>query len=287
MKPINKNNILFIAMILVLLCIAMYLKYAFDALTIVDGVMMSLMAVVGLVALNISMLYGLMIAFLVTLGYGLLVILSGTTNWTASFDMNYYYLILPSVIGIVLGCLGLVNNSYLRTSRNFEDDYKELVRIDALTGFRNKQDYDENLGEELERAKRYNQELSLMVIHIESFDDLNHLYGLSQGEKFLKHFSEFVIEITRQSDKHYRIGHNLFALILPNTNYDGAALLKERFIQDFESMNIVVKSSQQKVAIEIDIVFEAYRDGMTVESFHQTVLDELVVKPRGEYEENS
>jgi len=256
-------------------------------MTIVDAGMMTMIMIIGLISIYVSMMTSLIVTFMLTLGYGLLVIFTGTMDQFDPVSVNYYYLVVPSVVCVLTGIIGFANENYLRASSSFKEEYEELVRIDDLTGFRNRKEYDLSLISEVERAKRYSQDLSLMVIHIESFDDLNHLYGLSQGEKFIKHLSDFVIETTRLSDQHYRIEHNVFALILPNTNADGAALLKERFIKEFESLNIVVKSNQQKLSIEIDIVYESYKSDMTADEFQKEVLDKLEVEPRGGYEEDN
>ena len=281
MKQFKTNKIIFTVMLVGLYAISLYLLSQYSTLNIIDTVMITLIVIIGLMAIHLSIMMGLITTFLVTLGYGVYVIISGTTDIFEPVTINYYYLIVPTTVAVVAGMIGLLNEKYLRTSDDFSDKYEELVRVDALTGFRNEKDYYENLEAEVDRAKRYEQPLSLLMIHIESFDDLNHLYGLSQGEKFLKHLSEFIVEITRQSDQHYRIKHNLFAIILPNTDFDGTALLKERFIKEFESLNIVVKSSHQKVSIEIDIVFETYKTDLDVETFHNQAIDNLIIGPGG------
>ncbi len=288
MKQFKTNKIIFTVMLLGLYAISLYLLGQYSTLNWIDTVMISLIVSIGLLAIHLSIMIGLIATFLITLGYGILVIMAGTIEGFEPVTINYYYLIVPTTVAVLAGMIGLLNEKYLRTSDDFSDQYEELVRIDALTGFRNEKDYYENLAAEVDRAKRYEQSLSLLLIHIESFEDLNHLYGLSQGEKFLKHLSEFIVEITRQSDQHYRIKHNLFAIILPNTDFDGTALLKERFIKEFESLNIVVKSSHQRVSIEIDIVFETYKKELDAGAFHNQVIDNLIIGAGGaENEKNT
>lgn len=287
MKQFKTNKILFTVMLLGLYAISLYLLGQYSTLNWIDTVMISLIVSIGLLAIHLSIMIGLIATFLITLGYGIFVIMAGTIEGFEPVTINYYYLIVPTTVAVLAGMIGLLNEKYLRTSDDFSDRYEELVRIDALTGFRNEKDYYENLAAEVDRAKRYEQSLSLLLIHIESFEDLNHLYGLSQGEKFLKHLSEFIVEITRQSDQHYRIKHNLFAIILPNTDFDGTALLKERFIKEFESLNIVVKSSHQRVSIEIDIVFETYKKELDAGVFHNQVIDNLIIGAGGSENEKN
>lgn len=288
MKQFKTNKIIFTVMLLGLYVISLYLLGQYSTLNVMDTVMISLIVIIGLLAIHLSMMIGLITTFLITLGYGIFVIITGSIERFEPVTINYYYLVVPTIVVVLAGMIGLLNEKHLRISDDFSKQYEELVRIDALTGFRNEKDYYENLVAEVERAKCYEQSLSLLLIHIESFDDLNHLYGLSQGEKFLKHLSEFIVEITRQSDQHYRIKQNLFAIILPNTDFDGTQLLKKRFIKEFESLNIVVKSSHQRVSIEIDIVFETYKTELDAGAFHNQVIDNLIIGARDtENEENT
>lgn len=287
MKQFKTNKKLFTIMILGLYTITMFLLAQYSTLNLIDAVMVTFIFMIALVSIHMTIMVALIMTFIVTLVYGILVIVSGAIDTAVPITINYLYLMVPTLAAVLMGMVGLINQKNFRTSEDFSDQYEELVRIDALTGFRNEKDYMINLLSEVDRVKRYNQSLSLLLIHIESFDDLNHLYGLSQGEKFLKHLSEFIVEITRQSDQHYRIKHNLFAIILPNTDFDGTALLKERFIKEFESLNIVVKRSHQKVSIEIDIVFDTYKTDREAQEFHNRVIDNLTVEPRGENDEEN
>lgn len=287
MKQFKTNKSLFTIMLVGLYVITLALLYQYSNLGMVDAVMITFIFMIGLVAIQVNFMTSLIMTFIITLLYGVFVIISASDNAIEAVNLNYFYLIIPTLISVVMGSISLINQKNYRTSEAFSDKYEELVRIDALTGFRNEKDYLFNLNSEVDRANRYNHPLSLLLIHIESFDDLNHLYGLSQGEKFLKHLSEFIVEITRQSDQHYRIKHNLFAIILPNTDFDGTALLKERFIKEFESLNIVVKRSHKKVAIEIDIVFDTHKSDIGSQEFHNRVIDNLIVEPRGVEDEKN
>lgn len=283
MKPFKINKFFLTLLILVLYSVSLILLNRFTSIGLSDYVMISLMAIIGLITIHTNVILGLFVTFTITLGYGVLVLLSGTTDILEPIGISYYYLFVPTLIALLTGIMNISNKRYLRLSDSFETSYNELVRIDELTGFRNQTDYIENLEEEINRTNRYGQELTLMLIHIESFNDLNNLYGVHQGNRFLKYLSEYVVELTRNVDKHYRVSDNLFAIILPNTGKEGTTILKERFIEELESLNIVIKSNNQKVDIDIDIVFEEYKETqLDAKGYHKLVLDHLVVQPRGE-----
>lgn len=282
MKQYKMNRFLLIMLVLALTSVSTLLTYYFLEAEWIIYSMIVFCGLIGSLGVAFGLIVSLIVAFLGTLGYGVLVIVSGTTDILQPILLSYVLLILPTVVALITGLVGYVNQRYMRLSESFEENYKQLVRIDELTGFKNLIEYKETLEEEINRKKRYGHDLSVMLFHIESFEILNDLYGKSQGEKFIKYLSEFVIELTRNVDKHFRIDKNLFAMILPNTGRDGAKILKARFLEEVEHMNIVIKEDNQIIDLVVDLVFESYvNHDLSSMAFHQLMLDQLGIKSRG------
>lgn len=268
----KSNKILFSIILVISFVIAEFLLIKFLDLKIYDHVMMFLFLAVAIVSLNTNLIIGLISSFILVLMYGLLVIIGGTTDYMVNIGMSYYYLGIPVIIGLLFGLIGNLNQNYLSTPETFELNFDELVRIDELTGFRNLEDYNLSLEEEISRVKRYGGEMSLMLINIDSFAELNQVYGFTQGNKFLKCFSDFVVELTRNVDKLYRISSDRFAIILPNTNEDGSIILKERLIKKIEEMDVFKKSNKQKNEINVEIEFSEFKDfDMDANTFNHEV----------------
>ncbi len=284
MNQYKMNKFLLSLLVFALTCVSTLLVYFYLDVELYEYILIGVFGLLGLLGIQMGIMRALLGAFFVTLSYGVLVIISGTTDYLEAIGISYIYLLLPMTITVITGFFGQLNGKYLRVADSFEEDYEVLVRIDGLTGFRNRIDYFENLTEEINRKVRYKQHLTVMLLQMDSLKEINELYGYSQGEKFLKYLSEFVIELTRNVDKHYRISDNLFALILPNTDAAGAIILKNRFLDEFQSMNIVVRTNNQIIDMDIDIVYEEYKqDGINAIDFHRIAVDQLAIKPRGEY----
>lgn len=268
----KSNKILFSIILVISFVIAEFFLIKFLDLKIYDHVMMFLFLAVAIVSLNTNLIIGLISSFILVLVYGLLVIIGGTTDYMVNIGMSYYYLGIPVIIGLLFGLIGNLNQNYLSTPETFELNFDELVRIDELTGFRNLEDYNLSLEEEISRVKMYGGEISLMLINIDSFAELNQAYGFTQGNKFLKCFSDFVVELTENVDKLYRISSDRFAIILPNTNEDGSVMLKERLIKKIEEMDVFKKSNTQKNEINVEIEFSEFKDfDMDAKTFNHEV----------------
>lgn len=258
MKSKKTNKMIFSVITVIAFVVVELILNNFLELQLQDHIMIGASLLVALIAINISMVAGLFTTFIVVLFYGIIVIFSGTTDYIDSISISYRNLAMPILSGMLFGLINLVNTSQITVSDGFENNFEELVRIDDLTGFRNKRDFKLNMEEEIHRVNRYGGELSLVLINIESFESMNRLFGLNQGNQFLKYLSEFIVEVTRNVDKHYRISQDQFAIILPNTDLNGAEILKHRFITELEDVNIQTKSDKKNLDIEVDVVFQEY-----------------------------
>lgn len=101
--------------------------------------------------------------------------------------------------------------------------YNEQVSlIDYLTQLYNKKYYDETLEKEIYSAKRYGYHISLMVLDIDHFKDVNDTFGHLVGDDVLKEFAKLLLLNTRKSDIVARIGGEEFAIIVANENEESA-----------------------------------------------------------------
>lgn len=101
------------------------------------------------------------------------------------------------------------------------EETKELSVTDGLTGAFNHRYFHEHLVEEIERAKRYDKPVSLVMVDIDSFKAFNDGYGHLQGDFALKKLAGVLQDSTRRSDIVARYGGEEFAIILPETDFKG------------------------------------------------------------------
>lgn len=113
--------------------------------------------------------------------------------------------------------------------------YEELSVTDQLTGIFNRRKIDETLRYELERAKRYDTPLSLMMLDIDHFKQVNDTHGHSVGDTTLKEFTGILSKNIRTTDLLGRWGGEEFIIVLPDTTLEHACVLAERIRTDVES----------------------------------------------------
>jgi diguanylate cyclase (GGDEF)-like protein len=93
----------------------------------------------------------------------------------------------------------------------------ELVRTDAMTGFRNRRGYDESLEVEIARARRTGRPLTAVLLDLDRFHDVNDRFGYQVGDAVLVAFTELVQTVSRASDVLCRRGGEEFVVVLPDT----------------------------------------------------------------------
>jgi diguanylate cyclase (GGDEF)-like protein/putative nucleotidyltransferase with HDIG domain len=104
----------------------------------------------------------------------------------------------------------------------------EMARTDALTGLLNRRGFSETIDLELERARRGEYGVSVIVGDLDHFKALNDRFGHRAGDVSLQAFGKLCALHGRRIDSSARIGGEEFALILPHTDEHGAFVVAER-----------------------------------------------------------
>lgn len=116
----------------------------------------------------------------------------------------------------------------LRELSDANQELEQLNTIDPLTGIRNRRHFDKRLQAEGRRSRREQTPLALAMIDIDRFKQINDKYGHSVGDACIRHVAQTLQNLLkRPSDDVCRYGGEEFAIILPNTDSQGAAQLVE------------------------------------------------------------
>ncbi len=103
----------------------------------------------------------------------------------------------------------------------------ELSLIDPLTGIHNRRYFDLFLANEIDRSRRFERDLSILMLDIDYFKQYNDAFGHPAGDKALQFVALCLLQEHRNSDVIARIGGEEFALILPETDAGGAIKVAE------------------------------------------------------------
>ncbi len=123
---------------------------------------------------------------------------------------------------------------------------RELAVVDELTGLHNRRFFDGRLQYELDRFGRYGGSLSLLVMDIDHFKQVNDVHGHPTGDRVLRKLAALCKSMIRRVDLLARVGGEEFALLMPNTQPEGALAVATRLLEriamtPFESEELVLR----------------------------------------------
>lgn len=148
-----------------------------------------------------------------------------------------------------------------------------LAITDPLTRIMNRRGVTISLLEAMAYADRYDNALSIAMIDIDQFDDINDHHGSKIGNKVLVEIAAVIGDAVRMPDKMGRYGGEEFMLILPATNAEDAKLISERIAASVAELQI---QADEKVRCTVSIGVAQFRRGEDLEQLMSRVADILV-----------
>ena len=122
----------------------------------------------------------------------------------------------------------MVGVSDITEQRRTEAELRELAMRDPLTGLFNRRTFVEAAAQEIARADRYGQAISLALVDVDHFKRINDSYGHAIGDAVLRHLADRVRAELRKIDVVARIGGEEFVILMPETGRPAAVRVIER-----------------------------------------------------------
>jgi diguanylate cyclase (GGDEF)-like protein len=132
-----------------------------------------------------------------------------------------------NLLGILAGRVR-ADDAALGESGREHRQLQRLVTVDSLTGLRNRRWLDDAFARQLSRATRANQPLSLLMIDIDRFKQVNDTYGHSAGDAVLRRVAHTLATGLRPQDLLARYGGEEFTVLLPGLGRQQAFQVAER-----------------------------------------------------------
>ena len=107
-------------------------------------------------------------------------------------------------------------------------ELQHLATLDPLTGLHNRRSFRDSLAVEVHRARRQRQALSVLILDADGFKDVNDTFGHQAGDALLKDIADVLRHTVRVFDVSARVGGDEFAVLMPGSDTNAAALTGER-----------------------------------------------------------
>jgi diguanylate cyclase (GGDEF)-like protein len=128
-----------------------------------------------------------------------------------------------------------------------------LSKTDSLTGLWNRRYLEESLDTEFKRAKRYNHDISIMMIDLDHFKYINDTYGHMAGDEVLRQMSSRIKKCQRETDFVARYGGEEIVVILPETDIKTATDIADTILKSIADEPVLFESFTIEVTTSIGI----------------------------------
>lgn len=162
-------------------------------------------------------------------------------------EIIFHYKSLNSIlkrdVGLVVAALDYLTNivKVLEEPRIIEEDkiemLSEMATVDELTELYLRDVFDVVLAKEVNEYKRSHRELSLIMIDIDDFKEVNDTYGHQKGDEVLKSIGRLLNENIREMDMAARYGGEELVVVMPNTTADEAFKIANRIREEISELN--------------------------------------------------
>ncbi len=162
--------------------------------------------------------------------------------------------------GVIKAAVNAIERAYdLEAAQSDSERFEEMANTDPLTGCVNRRAMLDQLETELSRARRYRHPLSVLMIDLDWFKQINDTCGHLVGDRVLRQLGEFLRDEARKVDVVARYGGEEFTLILPDTGIEGGIIFAERLRQRAEKYDYAEEGDPLHVTISVGVA--TYTDG--------------------------
>lgn len=191
-----------------------------------------------------------------------------------NFILDYTWLLIFPIVGYTSGYLGNIFTHIMKKNEFYNTNLDSYVTVDIITNFKNSKAFYIDLKEEIDRSIRYKNNLSVILIKIKYLHEFKSIYGVNKTNLLLSTISQNILEVSRSSDKKYKIEEDIFALILPNTALDGANITKCKIKNKIKLISLIENEDLFNIESQTSCL-EYSKKNQTPIEFKQSLESEL------------
>jgi diguanylate cyclase (GGDEF)-like protein/PAS domain S-box-containing protein len=137
--------------------------------------------------------------------------------------------------------------------KKLEQALTEMATIDALTGLPNRRHLLVELEAECARFRRMGNAISVLMLDLDHFKQINDTWGHAAGDAVLQHFAQTLKTLIRKTDHVGRLGGEEFVIVLPETDAQGAMIFAKKVRYKIIESEIVFNNTNIQYTVSIGI----------------------------------
>ncbi|WP_061320554.1 GGDEF domain-containing protein [Clostridium botulinum] len=261
MDRFSKNiDICIILLLLNFFCICSFIYFNLGKNIMLNFIMLGSLFMVTIVAYFRGIVEGFLFSAMIIFFYVTFIIYNNTIHRNPVELITYIWMVDIPLSAFISGKLSENINLIQSINTRLQKEYRDLITIDKTTGLSNLKGFYIDLDREMSKAKRHELNLSLMIVKIQYYDELNAILGEKKMEEILKIISNVITLAIRGEDISYKLNKNTLAILMPSTNLQGAEVVKNRIKESISEKNLKIKQEDKNVNIDIKVGIVEYKN---------------------------
>ncbi|KEI91621.1 GGDEF domain-containing protein [Clostridium botulinum] len=261
MDRFSKNiDICIILLLLNFFCICSFIYFNLGKNIMLNFIMLGSLFMVTIVAYFRGIVEGFLFSAMIIFFYVTFIIYNNTIHRNPVELITYIWMVDIPLSAFISGKLSENINLIQSINTRLQKEYRDLITIDKTTGLSNLKGFYIDLDREMSKAKRHELNLSLMIVKIQYYDELNAILGEKEMEEILKIISNVITLAIRGEDISYKLNKDTLAILMPSTNLQGAEVVKNRIKESISEKNLKIKQEDKNVNIDIKVGIVEYKN---------------------------
>ncbi|APQ75845.1 GGDEF domain-containing protein [Clostridium botulinum] len=261
MDRFSKNiDICIILLLLNFFCICSFIYFNLGKNIMLNFIMLGSLFMVTIVAYFRGIVEGFLFSAMIIFFYVTFIIYNNTIHRNPVELITYIWMVDIPLSAFISGKLSENINLIQSINTRLQKEYRDLITIDKTTGLSNLKGFYIDLYREMSKAKRHKLNLSLMIVKIQYYDELNAILGEKEMEEILKIISNVITLAIRGEDISYKLNKDTLAILMPSTNLQGAEVVKNRIKESISEKNLKIKQEDKNVNIDIKVGIVEYKN---------------------------
>jgi len=259
---VNKDVILFDLLMIFWLLVLIFVFITTPNISFFNYIMTSALILNMILAYNLGLISGLIFSLIIIFIYGSYILYSILVlGKITKFEIDYIFWLFVFPVGAFIS--GTLQSEFKKLKEETEKskEKEKFIFLDEITGFLNAQGLFQRLEEEVSRANRTKEKLSVLCLRLADAKDLYRIYGKSGFEKILSTISNEIMKNTRMIDVKGILDEETIGIILPNTDLESAKIVREKLHKVLDRIIVEINGRKRAISLKINIGISEYNFG--------------------------
>lgn len=176
--------------------------------------------------------------------------------------ISYFWMVSIPIVTLTTGKLQSNINIIQERNRKLKEDYENLVTIDETTGLGNIKLFYRALEKEISKSLRHKSKCTLMLIKLPYYKEIKNIIGVEGSNSLKRSIRDVVTSSVRNEDEIYTIENDTLAIIMPNTEIEGAKVVKNRIKDKMTDLNLKIRETKEGITVDTKIAILEHNDSI-------------------------